>query len=223
MRTSDAAAVLDTMINEMKNAVAKGIWMNEEKGIPIRKVRLYAPSVTSPLHLKPQRDRSEKEYKQSYHVANDSNYCMAIYGDTKPSFVLVNNLDAAKFFTGKTDKEAIVPNTDSLGRELKYLLKIGTMVLFYNDNKDELLNCTTQQLCKRMYEVTGFTIKRKGKYGFITFKHHQEARKELKSVNAVWSDSGEYMPVISLYHTQLKAMVQGFDFEMLEDGQIIFK
>lgn len=215
----------------LKNAVAKGIWMNEEKGIPIRKVRLYAPTVTSPLHLKPQRDRSEKEYKQSYYVANDSNYCMAIYGDTKPSFILVNNLEAAKFFNGRTDKEKLIPDADKQGRRIKCLLKIGTMVLFYQDNKEEITNCSKHQLSKRLYEITGFSVNsiRQGErlyqYGLITLKHSLEARRtsELQVKKGAWSIDEEYRPIIALLHTQFKAMVQGFDFEMLEDGQIIFK
>ena len=68
------------------------IWMNREKGIPIRKVRIFTPNVTQPILLKKQRDLSDKEYKQDYHVVNDGNYCMAIYegqdkkGKTKRTF-----------------------------------------------------------------------------------------------------------------------------------------
>ena len=37
------------------------IWMNREKGIPIRKVRIFTPSVKHPIALKKQRDLSAKE------------------------------------------------------------------------------------------------------------------------------------------------------------------
>ena len=55
------------------------IWMNREKGIPIRKVRIFTPSVKHPIALKKQRDLSAKEYKRDYHVVNEGNYCTVIY------------------------------------------------------------------------------------------------------------------------------------------------
>ena len=75
MREAIAAYGFKEAMDPMKHTV----WMNEAKGIPIRKVRIYMPSVTSPIHLKKHRDLSVRKYKQDYHVANDSNYCMAIY------------------------------------------------------------------------------------------------------------------------------------------------
>lgn len=42
-------------------------------------MRIFTPNVTQPIALKKQRDLSDKEYKRDYHVANDGNYCMAIY------------------------------------------------------------------------------------------------------------------------------------------------
>lgn len=63
----------------LKEAIANGIWMNKEKGIAIRKVRCFAPNVTRPLDIRHHRDLSTKEYKQQFHVTNDTNYAMAIY------------------------------------------------------------------------------------------------------------------------------------------------
>ena len=73
--------IIEAAINEkgFKEAMSSTIWMNEEKQIPIKKVRCYAPSVTKPLNIRQQRDVSSKEYKQQYHVTNDSNYLLALY------------------------------------------------------------------------------------------------------------------------------------------------
>lgn len=73
--------IIETAINEkgFKEAMSSTIWMNEEKQIPIKKVRCYTPSVTKPLNIRQQRDVSPKEYKQQYHVTNDSNYLLALY------------------------------------------------------------------------------------------------------------------------------------------------
>ena len=80
-----------------KEAISKPICFNEAKGVYIKKVRIFTPSITSPIHLKKHQMLSRFDYKQEYHVANDGNYCMAIYegtdakGKTKRSFQIVNN------------------------------------------------------------------------------------------------------------------------------------
>lgn len=213
----------------LKAAVAEGIWMNEEKGIPIKKVRLYARSITSPIHLKKHRDVSAKEYKRDYHVANDGNYCMAIYGEEKPSFKIVNNLEAARFFNGKIGESTIVPMADEKGRPVRCILKIGTTVLFYQDSPSEIDLQDTADLSRRMYVVTGFSVssvkRPNGKvdyYGLSTFRHHQEARKasELTAKKGTWTNDEAYRPIIAMLHTQFRAIVQGNDFTIKEDGTI---
>lgn len=90
--------IIEAAINEkgFKEAMSSTIWMNEEKQIPIKKVRCYTPSVTKPLNIRQQRDVSSKEYKQQYHVTNDSNYLLALYigkdkkGKEKREFEIIN-------------------------------------------------------------------------------------------------------------------------------------
>jgi CRISPR-associated endonuclease Csn1 len=67
--------IIEAAIKEkgFKDAMTGVIWMNEEKQIPIKKVRCYTPSVTKPLNIRQQRDISVKEYKQQYHVVNGAN------------------------------------------------------------------------------------------------------------------------------------------------------
>lgn len=217
------------------------IWMNREKGIPIRKVRIFTPNVTQPILLKKQRDLSDKEYKQDYHVVNDGNYCMAIYegqdkkGKTKRTFEIVNNLEAAQYFKASADRDDrpdLVPVADGNGYPLKCVLKTGTMVLFYEHTPAELYDCTREELVKRLYKVTimsALTFKRSNgksnKYGILTLKHHQEARPagELKAKNGEWTQQEEYRPAISILHTQFNAYVEGYDFELTVTGEIIFK
>ena len=219
------------------NADEYTIWMNREKGVPIRKVRIYTPSVTQPVALKKQRDLSEKEYKQDYHVVNDGNYCMAIYegvdkkGKKRRTFEIVSNLEAARYFkasTDRNDRPDLVPLTDVNGYPLKCILKTGTMVLFYENTPAELYECSRKELAKRLYKVTGMstlTLQQKYRYGTITLKHHQEARPagELKAKNGEWKQDEEYRPVIAIYHTQLNAYVEGYDFELTITGEIKFK
>lgn len=212
------------------------IWMNEEKQIPIRKVRCYQPSVTNPLNIRQQRDVSPKEYKRQYHVANDDNYLLAVYGGedkkgkTKKAFELVNRLQAAQYFKTSNDKEMVgwnlVPEKSPEGYQLAFTLKIGTMVLLYDKTPDEIWEATPKELSRRLYKVTGLSsmVISGNAYATITMRHHEEARpsKEVKAKNGVYKQGEELRPAILMLHTQIfdHAIVQGYDFEINELGEI---
>ena len=213
------------------------IWMNKEKQIPIRKVRLFVSNVTKPISLKKQRDLSLKEYKQNYYVTNDSNYCLALYegtdakGKVKRSFELISNLEAAKYFRLGTDKKKqsyLVPISDKDDYPLKYILRVGMMVLFYEDTPQELYKCSSKELGKRLYKITGLssmTLQEKYNYGRLTLKHHQEARStdELKGKSGGWKENEPNSSIIFITHNQFKAYVEGYDFEITLTGEIKFK
>lgn len=210
-----------------KEAMSKPVCFNNEKGVYIKKVRIYTPTVTSPIHLKKHSHLSRHEYKQDYHVANDGNYCMAIYegevkGKTKRGFELVNNLDAALFFNGKSDNEQLVPQVKD-GLPLKCILRTGTMVLFYETSPEEFYECTKEDLVKRLYKVTGMAAD-----GRVRFTFHQEARDE----TAIGAECGMGIsdidinnPVARLRLTsgKWKMAVEGYDFELTVTGEIRFK
>lgn len=101
------------------------------------------------------------------------------------------------------------------------------MVLFYEETPEELYDCTQQELAKRLYKLTKFSSMTTGNnsYGLCTFRHHREARPagELKPKGGAWKAGEAYRPLISLYHTQLNAYVEGFDFELSVTGTVRFK
>lgn len=209
------------------------IWMNEEKRIPIRKVRIFAPSVTQPIDLKKQRDLSDKAYKQWYHVVNDGNYCMAIYegtdtkGKTKRDFEIVSNIEAARHFkisANKTERTDLVPlSSEKNGYPLKWILKTGTMVLFYENSPEELYECSKQELVKRLYKVTSLE-----KDGRIQFLFHQEARKQevLTSIYGKGDSSFNVIstsPKLRINISNLNIFVESYDFELTVTGEIKFK
>ena len=218
-----------TRAGNLKSAVAEGIWMNEGKRVPIRKVRVFTPSVTSPVHLKIQRDASEKDYKQSYHVMNDGNYCMAIYGSVKPSFKLFSMLDAARNFQEFGSEKNWIPQKDAKGLPLRCVLKPGTLVLFYENGPEELQGCSQEDLVKRLYKMTGLSTmvikqgSRRYEYGIMTLKYHQESRptSELQIKKGCWASNEPYRPIISIQHTQAHFLVQGKDFDVTTTGEII--
>lgn len=101
------------------------------------------------------------------------------------------------------------------------------MVLFYENSPEELCDCSRQELAKRLYKVTGFSTLTvaQNSYGRLTLKHHQEARpaSELKAKSGAWKIDEEYRAVISILHTQLNALVEGYDFELTVTGEVKFK
>ena len=247
LEPKDVDKIVDDVVREkvksaitekgFKKAMSEVIWMNEELQIPIKKVRIYTPTVTSPIKLKCHRDKSVHEHKRYLHVKNDGNYCMAIYegnndrGKVIRSYKLVNNLDAVNYFNEKTGLDNLIPYSDEKDLPLKCILKTGTMVLFYEKSPKELYECGVEELSKRLYKVTGMssmTIKQGDRnyvYGTIECRHHLEARRssDLKLSNGVWKHSEEYRPAIKIYHSQLNAYVEGYDFEITSSGQLKFK
>lgn len=219
----------------LKKALEETIWMNEDKQIPIKKVRVFTGSVTRPINIRQHRNQSRHEYKRQYHVQNDRNYMMAIYvgqdkkGKEKREFELVNNITAANFYRRSNDKEPtdnqLVPQKSKSGYELRYKLKIGTMVLLYENNPEEVWDLDRKNLQKRLYKVTGMSsmvLRGKDFYGTIELVHHQEARpsSEVRKKNGSFQHNEEFRPGIKMLHTQFNALVQGIDFRINELGEI---
>lgn len=206
--------------------------MNEQKRIPINRVRIFVPTVTAPIKLKEHRDLSKKEHKHHYHVVNDGNYCMAIYegqdkkGRTKRSFEIVDNLEAAEYFKASADRSErpdLVPRSDACGNPLRCILKTGTMVLFYENSPEELYDCSKRELAKRLYKVRAMANE-----GRIVFIYHQEARDD-KAVTAECGNGiSQFDPKnppakLRLSVSKFNMLVEGSDFELTVTGEIIFK
>jgi CRISPR-associated endonuclease Csn1 len=212
-----------------KKAMSETIWMNEEKGVEIKKVRCFTPTVISPILLKEHRDQSLHEHKRHLRVVNDGNYLMAVYegtdakGRTKRDFEIVNNLDAAKFFKASNDREAftdIVPLSNDNGYPLKWTFKTGTMVLFYEHTPEEIYEADAKELRRRLYKVTEIRTD-----SLLTLRHHQEAKPkgELKPKGGPYKCGEEYRPLIWVYSNGIKALVEGYDFELSVTGEVNFK
>ncbi len=226
-RVREIVALAIVEHGSLKEALKHTIWMNEERRIPINKVRLFCPSIARPIELKKQRDTSRHDYKRQYYVANDRNYMMGIYigkndkGKEKRDFELVNSLDATKFYRNNVGQP--LPPTKN-GYPLAYVLKVGTMVLLYENNPEEVWALDSKQLQRRLYKVTGFStfLATNNLYGRITMVHHQEARpsSEVNNKNGAYKVGEELRPGILMLHTQIRALIQGIDFEINELGEI---
>lgn len=213
---------------QQKNKLNGTVWMNEEKGVPINKVRIYANSVKNPLEIKEHAtiSKSRHEHKQKVYAQNDENYAMAIYegldkrGNVKRSFEPVNYMDAGAYYK-LSNKDYnknydIVTNPhDKTNLPLKYVLKKGLMVLFYKESPQEIFELDQTDLQKRLYKLSAFDAQ-----GRLYFRPHSEARlaSELKEVYSV--DFGKLNEQIRLQVSKLDMLVEGYDFKVLPTGKI---
>ena len=214
-----------------KEAVSGIIYMNEDKGIVIKKVRCFANDVKKPINISHQRDLSTKEYKQQYHVKNDGNYMLAIYedivkGKVRRDYELVKTIEAAEFYRRSTDKgeyNSLVPEKSPKGFPLRWKLRIGQHVILYETAPDEIALSNKSDVSKRLYVITGLSYLPVGTgYGSIVMRHHQEARmaKDVKSKNGAFKNGESYRGSIVMLHTQFNALVEGYDFEINVLGEI---
>lgn len=207
---------------DFKKAMAEPIYMNEEKGILIKKVRCYADSVKKPLNIRHHRDQSRKEYKQQFHVMNDENYMMAIYEGGK--MLMINALEAVAFYKKSTDRNDYPTMAPEVlkGKKLKYLVRKGAQVLFLEKDEENLTTSNQRELYKRLYYITKLE-----KDGRLTMRHNAEARPatEVKRyLNAEpFKLKEDVRPIIRVSLSKFRFLVEGIDFEITPLGEIKLK
>ena len=218
--------IVEAAIREkgFKEAMAGTIWMNEEKQIPIKKVRCYT-SIKNPISFdkKKQRDLSDKEYKRNYYVTTKGNYIVALYvgstktGKRKTFYEFVNMMEAAGYYKTSNDKSVVGHNIVPLEKadcQLAFILKKGTMVIFYKETKEEVWDYSQKETVRNLYYVSEIESD-----GRVTFKYHQEARLD-KELPRNASDTSDIKPKIRVGLASAKILVQGYDFDINELGEI---
>jgi CRISPR-associated endonuclease Csn1 len=221
--------------------------------VPIKKVRMFTPMVTNPIKLKKHRDKAQKApkpHKENYYVMNDGNYLMAIYegknkaGKIKRAFEIRSNLEAAEFykfsvrnvlkaqgFTQQTDLVPVIKQVQELDLQLKYIIKVGSLVLFWEETPEEVLGLENCDIRKRLYKVVGLSSQRiissNGKineYATIVLRFHQESRpaSELRTEDGAFAFEEKHKAQRKVNHNQFNALVEGYDFELDPLGSIRF-
>lgn len=209
----------------LKEALADGIYMNKEKGILIRRVRIFS-DVSEPINLKQLRDVSTKEYKRYIHLRKDENYLFAIYegldkkNKKQTETATVDYLDAAKFYkdSKRRDKaNSLVGDYSKKNKlPLKCILKKRQMVLFYEHSPEEIRFKDKKDLSKRLYIVTSIA-----KDGRVKFLHHQAATATgIQSSPIPFTNDGEHQPYYRLSASNIKVLVAGIDFDINILGEI---
>lgn len=236
LKESDVENIVDDTVKEkVKQAIAKkgfkkameeDIFMNREKGIKIKKVRCFTPTVTNPLHIRTHRDESRKEYKRQFHVTLDGNYCMAIYegevkGRMKRTYEIVNMIDAAAYYKKSADLTKQYPIAPENKNGLKYRCSVrtGTQIILLQSDNEEINLADKEELARRFYFVA---VMRSD--GRIVLRYNQDARdattlkKERKS--GAYKAGEEYRSEIMLSLSDFHALVEGVDFKINVLGEI---
>lgn len=237
LKESDVENIVDDIVKEkvkqtiadkgFKQAMGEDIFMNKEKGIKIKKVRCYAPSVTNPLHIRTHRDESRKEYKRQYHVTPDGNYCMAIYegeikGQIKRSYEIVNMIDAAAYFKKSSDMSGQYPIAPEIKNGLKYrcTVRTGTQIILLQSDDEEINLANKEDIARRFYYVA---VMRSD--GRLVLRYSQDARdattlkKERKS--GAYKVGEQYRSEIMMSLSDFHALVEGVDFKINVLGEIV--
>ncbi len=236
LKESDVNNIVDDVVRDIvktaiaekgfKKAMEEDIFMNKEKGIKIKKVRCYTPTVTDPLHIRQHRDVSKKEYKRQFHVTTDGNYCMAIYegevkGKTKRTFEIVNMLDAAAYFKESANLTKYYPIApeDKNGLKFKCAVRSGTQIILLQTDDEEIDLSDKKDLARRLYYVAVLQ-----KDGRIILRYNQDAREAIvlkKERKAGAFKIGEqYRAEISLSMSDFHALVEGLDFKINVLGEV---
>lgn len=236
LKESDVENIVDNAVKEkvkqaiaekgFKKAMEEEIFMNREKGIKIKKVRCFTPTVTNPLHIRTHRDESRKVYKRQFHVTLDGNYCMAIYegevkGKMKRTYEIVNMIDAAAYYKKSADLTKQYPIAPENKNGLKYRCSVrtGTQIILLQSDNEEINLEDKEDLARRFYFVAVMQ-----KDGRIVLRYNQDARdattlkKERKS--GAYKAGEEYRSEIMLSLSDFHALVEGVDFRINVLGEI---
>lgn len=221
----------------LQKALAEPIYMNEQKGIAIKKVRCYVSGAVTGkiIDVRNHRDQSRKEYKHRYYVENSDNYMLGIYEGVvgtklKREYEISNIMAAARYYKSPAD-ETLLPVQSLKGEEklpLKYTLTKGLHVLLYESSPSEIDFSAPETLVPRLYVITGLSTSstttggRKYSYGMVSMKHVQEARRssDCEERKGGYKNGEAYRPKIIMNHNQFKALIEGQDFEINSLGEV---
>ncbi|MFO7444793.1 MAG: hypothetical protein R6W90_00430, partial [Ignavibacteriaceae bacterium] len=217
----------------LKDAIEDGIWMLNNKGERINKIRhirIFARE-KEPLAIKKQTHLSKFNYKHYYYAANAANYLYALYKDDQEKCEYrILSLFSTSVLKRDLTKEGIEVQQPadlfekfffSKGRkyQLTNVFVNGQKVIFYNcDKKEFIINTSKDEQLKKLYKIIEFE-----KDGRIKFKHHLEARKDnLLGGGESFVDFNRNQPKLRLSKNNLNFLIEGKDFSITPDGEIIF-
>jgi len=235
-----------------KEAITKDFWLLDNEGNPIKhdkNGRMLSPirhvrckvaagrgfmTKEKSIALKKQTNLSKDEYKQWYYAQNADNYLYLLYEletekGIKRNFRILNYFDIAQLRTNSIKELFDNPYFLYLERgdkskkvfKLSGVLKTGIKVITKSDAKEVVADLSKDEIAKRLYKVYKFN--EMGSTGYLYIQHHLEARpdKELGDGDTI-IDVSKYQPRLKLSSDNFNCLIEGKDFEIKPDGEILF-
>lgn len=235
-----------------KEAIAEEIWMVDRVGRPkkkdkkgnilqpIRHVRCKVAAgrgyLTKALPIKEHIFLSKHEYKQHYYAQNEINYLYLLYeycddGEITKTHRIINLFEAKQLGIENDNELFQLPSFKLLikGRgvnkkvyELKHIIRTGMHLLLWKESEDELRDLGKKELLKRLYRVYKFN--EISTAGLIYLQYHKEARrdKELGEGDNIFTPGTEQAR-LRFTANNLNGLIEGKDFDIKLDGEIILK
>lgn len=212
----DQAVRMKVLAASLEDIKAGNVWMDEKRGVRIKKVRVYA----SYQNCVPLKDHQEtptvgKEYKRPYYVLPNNNYAVAVYEGKKRSSLVLSCLEVAK---ARSKGEEWLPMVDAQDRPLRYLLKKGMLVLFYEKSPSEVYEADEKELVRRLYKINAITTTE------IRAVHSLNASRigDLIQKYGAWSSKTKQEDYLHISHSLFNALIENVDFEFDNLGRIVF-
>ena len=207
------------------DALKETVWMNETKGVAIKKARCFVGSVKNPLPLKLHGSPSRYPHKQNYYVQNDTVHVVAVYADeVDVQHAGFSALDAVK--NGVNIAESIRYKEKDIG--LKYVLHTDQLVIFCKEDASELFDLSSKDISCRLYKVNDLSMAESR----MVFRHHMEAREKGKVIEENAEKRGTRYPssldfespnpLQRISYKNMNIAIEGSDFQLNVLGEIEF-
>ena len=204
----------------------KGILLSTQRNgraVYAKKIRLKV-RYSNPLILKQHKERANekgREYKRNYYVVNDENYLIALYRGKDQKGKIVTDKQVYNLLETIQNKQAgnrlypIEMMKKDILLSLYKILKIGTIVIFLNDENENVFSLEKKELYERLYRVFGIE-----RDGTVKFAHIviQEARNEKNKNDLLDNSISKYRRIAV---TGLPLLVEGIDFIITPTGEIM--
>ncbi|NII28361.1 hypothetical protein HB364_24980 [Pseudoflavitalea sp. X16] len=217
IRINEITDFNNKIIRHIRCRVKVGVgFMSKEKAIELKK------------HSHP----SKHLHKQSILAKNDSNYLYLVYELQKgnklmradriinlfeiaslKSFVNLNShLDIYK----EKEFNILLKGKDEL--TLKYIIRVGDRIIFFNETKNELKDLSTIEINSRIFKVNKFNEQGTA---YLYVQNHLEARpdSELEEEEVIFNMT-KYQSRLKLKVNKLNCVVENYDFKIKGDGKI---
>ncbi len=191
-------------------------------------------SVEKALPIKSHIFRSRYDHKTDYLVQNADNYLFLLYEGKNDkdqiirSYRILNRMDLATNRIKDTNELKTNSAFNNIEKKkgknlfrlpLKAIIKIGDRIILYKEDKDEL---TKDNLKERLFVVFKFNEPTPST-GYLYLQHHLEARPNdiLGKLEEKDFIPEKYQPRLFLNVDKLNCMIEGIDFSIMPDGEII--